>query len=129
MKKGHFFPKKLQHHQKMFITLNLYIGTNVLVYERWLVLNVLYTAGPMFLQLHRLALLMHASQKIKCVIMKILLQLMTMMEEMLKMVIRGSSRNRDPTSLVTYNSMYFSGYFQIKAMKSKVNLASNQCLC
>ncbi len=33
------------------------------------------------------------------------------------------------TSLVTQNSMYFPGYFQIKAMKSMVNLASNQCLC
>ncbi len=33
-----------------------------------------------------------------------------------------------PTSLVTQNSMYFPGYFQVKAMKFKVNLASNQCL-
>ncbi len=36
---------------------------------------------------------------------------------------------RVPTSLVTQHSMYFPGYFQVKAMKSKVNLASNQCLC
>ncbi len=33
-----------QHHQKKVIALNLYIGTNVLVYERWLVLKVWYTA-------------------------------------------------------------------------------------
>ncbi len=43
--------------------------------------------------------------------------------------ISGSKQERVPTSLVTQNSMYFPGYFQIKAMKSKVNLASNQCLC
>ncbi len=34
-----------------------------------------------------------------------------------------------PTYLVTQNSMYFPHYFQVKAMESKVNLASNQCLC
>ncbi len=28
-----------------FIALNMYIGTNVLVYERWLVLKVRYTAS------------------------------------------------------------------------------------
>ncbi len=37
------FPPKWQHHQKKVIALNLYIGTNVLVYERWLVLKVCYT--------------------------------------------------------------------------------------
>ncbi len=31
--------------KKTIIALNLYIGTNVLVYERWLVLKVWYTAG------------------------------------------------------------------------------------
>ncbi len=39
------------------------------------------------------------------------------------------SDNRVPTSLVTQNSMYFPGYFQVKAMKSKVNITLNQCLC
>ncbi len=32
------------------------------------------------------------------------------------------NRYRVPTSLVTQNSIYFPGYFQIKVMKSKVNL-------
>ncbi len=36
---------------------------------------------------------------------------------------------RVPTSLVTQNSMYFPGYFQVNAMKSQVNLSLNQCLC
>ncbi len=40
-----FFSKKWRHHQKNVIALNMYIGTNVLVYERWLVLKVWYTAG------------------------------------------------------------------------------------
>ncbi len=31
--------------QKKVIALNLYVGANVLVYERWLVLKVYYTAG------------------------------------------------------------------------------------
>ncbi len=35
-----FFLKKWQHHKKRVIALNMYIGTNVLVYERWLVLKV-----------------------------------------------------------------------------------------
>ncbi len=43
--KGHFFRKKWRHHQKNVIALNMYIGTNVLVYERWLVLKVQCTAG------------------------------------------------------------------------------------
>ncbi len=43
--KCHFFSKKWWHHQKMVIALNLYICTNVLVYERWLVLKVWCTAG------------------------------------------------------------------------------------
>ncbi len=38
--KGHFSLQKWQHHQKKGIALNLYIGTNVLLYERWLVLKV-----------------------------------------------------------------------------------------
>ncbi len=42
--KGHYF-KKWWYHQKDFIALNLYICTNVLVYERWLVLKVWYTSG------------------------------------------------------------------------------------
>ncbi len=40
-----FSTKKWRHHQKKVIALNTYIGTNVLVYERWLVLKVRYTAG------------------------------------------------------------------------------------
>ncbi len=40
----------------------MYIGTNVLVYERWLVLKVWYTAGPTFSPFHKLTLLMHVSQ-------------------------------------------------------------------
>ncbi len=44
----------------------MYIGTNVLVYERWLVLKVWYTdswpSGPTLLQFHRLTLLMHVSE-------------------------------------------------------------------
>ncbi len=39
------FSKKWRHDQKKVIALNTYIGTNVLVYERWLVLKVRYTAG------------------------------------------------------------------------------------
>ncbi len=42
---SHFFPQKWQHHHKSVIDLNLYIATNVLVYERWLVLKVWYMAG------------------------------------------------------------------------------------
>ncbi len=38
-------------------------------------------------------------------------------------------RHRVPTSLVTQNSMYFPGYFHVKAMKSKVNLVLNQSVC
>ncbi len=38
------FPRKWWYHKKI-IALNIYIGTNVLVYERWLVLKVRYTAG------------------------------------------------------------------------------------
>ncbi len=37
--KGHFL-KKWRHNQKKVIALNMYIGTNVLVYERWLVPKV-----------------------------------------------------------------------------------------
>ncbi len=43
--KGNFCTKQWPHHQKNVIALNLYIGTNVLVYEGWLVLKVWYTAG------------------------------------------------------------------------------------
>ncbi len=45
-KKAIFSPKKWRHHQKKVIALNMYIGTNVLVYERWLVLKVRYTGRP-----------------------------------------------------------------------------------
>ncbi len=45
----------------------MYIGTNVLVYERWLVLKVRYTAGhpagPTLSPFHTLTLLMHVSAK------------------------------------------------------------------
>ncbi len=40
-----FFSRKWERHQKKVIALNLYIGTNVLVYERWLVLKVWYTTS------------------------------------------------------------------------------------
>ncbi len=40
-----FKKKKWWHHKKNVIALNLYIGTNVLEYERWLVVNIWYTAG------------------------------------------------------------------------------------
>ncbi len=49
--KGHFFSKrpfffkKWRDHQKKVIALNMYIGTTVLMYERWLVLKVWYMAG------------------------------------------------------------------------------------
>ncbi len=39
------FLKKWRHHQKKVIALNMYVGTNVLGYERWLVIKVRYTAG------------------------------------------------------------------------------------
>ncbi len=32
-----FFSKNWKHHQKKVKALNMYIGTNVLMYERWLV--------------------------------------------------------------------------------------------
>ncbi len=41
----------------------MYIGTNILVYERWLMLKFRYTAGPMLSPFHSLALLMHVNQK------------------------------------------------------------------
>ncbi len=44
------FLKKWWHHQKNVIALNMYIGTNILVYEGWLVLKVRYTDS------HRLTL-------------------------------------------------------------------------
>ncbi len=61
------YRKKWRHHQKNVIALNIYIGTNVLVYKRWLVLKVWYTAGrpasPTLSPFHRLTLLMHMSHK------------------------------------------------------------------
>ncbi len=62
--KKKIIPEKWWHHQKKVIALNLYIGNNVLVYDRCLVLKVWYTAGPTLLPLHRLTLLMNVSQKI-----------------------------------------------------------------
>ncbi len=44
-KKAIFFPKNGGTIKKKVIALNMYIGTNVLMYERWLVLKVWYTAG------------------------------------------------------------------------------------
>ncbi len=38
-------PKKMMAPSEKVIALNLHIGTNVLVHERWLVLKVWYTAG------------------------------------------------------------------------------------
>ncbi len=48
----------------------MYIGTNVLMYERWLVQKVKYTAGcpasrPTLSPFHRMTLLVHVSKKIK----------------------------------------------------------------
>ncbi len=43
-KKATFF-QKMAAPSKKVIALNMYIGTNVLMYERWLVLKVRYTAG------------------------------------------------------------------------------------
>ncbi len=43
-KKAIFSPKN-GGTMKNVIALNMYIGTNVLMYERWLVLKVRYTAG------------------------------------------------------------------------------------
>ncbi len=40
-----FFHKKMVAPSKKVIALNMYIGTNVLVYERWLMLKVWYTAA------------------------------------------------------------------------------------
>ncbi len=40
-----FFHKKWWLHQAKVIALNMYIDTNVLMYERWLALEVWYTAA------------------------------------------------------------------------------------
>ncbi len=45
--KRQFLHKKWRHNQRKVIALNMYIGTNVLVYERSLVLKVRYTAGQL----------------------------------------------------------------------------------
>ncbi len=45
-------------------------------------------------------------------------------------VLRIPSVIRIPTSLVTWYSMYFLGYFQVKAVKFQVNLTlKSQCIC
>ncbi len=64
--KGHFLLQKMTAPSKNVIALNLYIGTNVLVYERWLVLKVWYTAGgpAQCFRHYILTLLIHASQKV-----------------------------------------------------------------
>ncbi len=64
--KGHFlFLKKWLHHPKKVITLNMYIGTNVLVYERLL----LFCTRPAQRFRHSiLTLLMHVSQIVKNII-------------------------------------------------------------
>ncbi len=52
------FSQKMAAPSKKVIALNMYIGTNVLMYERWLVLKVRYTAGrppgPTLSPFHRL---------------------------------------------------------------------------
>ncbi len=59
--KGHFI-SKIGGTIKNVIALIMYIGTNVLVYERWLVLKFgTWQAGPMLSPFHRLTLLMHVS--------------------------------------------------------------------
>ncbi len=55
------FAQKMVASSKKVIALNMYICTNVLVYERWLVLKVWYIAGPTLSPFHRL--IMHVSQK------------------------------------------------------------------
>ncbi len=66
-KRPFFSHKKWQHHKKKVIALNMYIGTNILVYERWLGLKVWYMAaqpaGPNVLAIPDSQMLMHASQK------------------------------------------------------------------
>ncbi len=39
------------------------------------------------------------------------------------------SESRVLTSLVTQNSMYFPGYFLVKAMKLQANMALNNSVC
>ncbi len=51
-----------RHHPKKVIDLNMYIGTNVLVYERWLVLKVWYKAQRYCHSID--SFLMHVSQKV-----------------------------------------------------------------
>ncbi len=49
---------------------------------------------------------------------------------MINVNVANDGRNlRVPTSLVTRNSMYFSGYFQAKSMNFQVNLVSNDSVC
>ncbi len=64
--KRQFFQTKMAAPSKNVIALNTYIGTNVLVYERWLVLKVRLQvgrpAGSTLSPFHRLTLLMHVSQ-------------------------------------------------------------------
>ncbi len=45
--KGHFFSKNVGTIKKKVIALNMYIGSNVLVYERWLMLKVQFQLGPL----------------------------------------------------------------------------------
>ncbi len=59
------FLEKIVAPSKKVIALNMYIGTNVLMYERWLVLKVWYMAARLS-PFHRLTLLMHVSQKLAC---------------------------------------------------------------
>ncbi len=65
--KDFYFGAKAIFFQKKVIALNMYIGTNVLMYERWLVLKVRYMAGrlagPTPSPFYRLTLLVHMSQK------------------------------------------------------------------
>ncbi len=60
-----FFLKNWWHHQKKVIALNMYIGTKVLVYERWLGAKSSVHGqppGPTLSPFHRLTLLVHVSQ-------------------------------------------------------------------
>ncbi len=68
VQKGHFFLKKMAAPSQNVITLNLYICSYVLVYERWLVLKVWYTAVVVTLRRlwnHTWLLFLHCSTPLR----------------------------------------------------------------
>ncbi len=50
-----FFSRKWWHDPQKVIALNMYIGTNVLMYERWLLLKVWYMANAFAIQYTHIA--------------------------------------------------------------------------